>query len=311
MTAVLLSIVPVFGVLVLGWVLRASKAFPAEQWPVIERLTYFVLFPCLLFSSLVRSELDPSTAIPIAASIVFGLMMTACGLPALRKSLATDDPGFTSVFQGSIRPNVYIGLAVIAAIWGEEGIALAGICVAATMPLVNALSVIMLSRYGTSGRKSVFGIIKAMAQNPIIVSVVLGVAYSLSGLPLPLLAERGLDVLGRAALALGLLSVGAGLMFEGLGRQIRPMLIAVVVKLLINPILIVPGILVFGLSGLPALIPMVFNGLPVAPSAYILSRQMGGDAKLMAAITTLTTLVSMITLPLLVVFGQWLWLSGL
>lgn len=308
MAAVLLGIAPVFGLILLGWVLRVSGAFPASAWPVIERLTYFVLFPCLLFGALARTTLDPATAIPVALALIVAIGMTAVGMLALRPRLGLSGPAFTSVFQGSIRPNTYVGLAIIAPVFGPEGVALAAICIAANMPLVNILAVLILTRHGDRREedRGIGSAFLAMARNPIILSVLAGLAYSLTGLPLPPVVDGMIDILGRASLALGLLSVGAGLVFAGLAGAWKGLATAVAAKLLANPILTLPVAMVLGLGGLPAAIPVIFNGLPVAPSAYILARQLGGDATLMAAITTATTLGAAITLPGLVLLTAWI-----
>lgn len=306
MIATLLAIAPVFGLILLGWLLRVGRVFPAEAWPTIEKLTYFVLFPCLLFGALAETRLDPAVALPVAGALLLAIAVTAAAMLAARGRIGLDGPAFTSVFQGSIRPNTYIGLAVIAPVFGPEGVALAAICIAANMPVVNILAVLVLTRFGARGEtdRGIATALLAMARNPIILSVLAGLAWSLSGLPIPPVADGMIEILGRASLALGLLSVGSGLVFGGLAAAWRGVAAAVFAKLLVNPLLTLPAALLLGLGGLSAAIPTIFNGLPVAPSAYILSRQLGGDAKLMAAITTATTLGAALTLPMWVFATQ-------
>jgi predicted permease len=109
-------------------------------------------------------------------------------------------------------------------------------------------------------------------------------------------------ILGQAALPLGLLAVGAALSIQA-ARAAGGIVIATsAVKLLILPAITFGLLRVLGVQGVEASIAVLFTGLPTATSSYILASQYGGDARLMASIISVQTLLSIISLPLVIAY---------
>jgi malonate transporter len=133
-----------------------------------------------------------------------------------------------------------------------------------------------------------------------ILACLAGVLLNLSGIGLPPVIEPFLDILGQAALPLGLLAVGAGLRFGTLAAEARLIATGTVLKLAVMPVAVFILLKDLGVGNPQMLIAVLFAGSSVAPSAYILARQLGGDATLMAGIVTATTLAAMATLPILI-----------
>jgi hypothetical protein len=300
MTAVLLAVLPVFLLIFLGTGLHRI-GFPGEAlWAPLEKLVYFLLFPALIVSTLAGADLSGLGVAPMAGAIVLALLVMMGVLLALRPALGVDGPAFTSVVQGTVRMNTYIGLALCAALYGETGLAAAAVAVAAIVPVVNVLCVGSLARYGSGGRLTALGTLSQLARNPLILACIAGLGLQWSGLGLPPVLAPMLEILGRAALALGLLAVGAGLDFAALKGAGRVAAWTSALKLLALPALTGGLCLAFGVGGVAASVAVLFNGLPTATSAYILARQLGGDARLMAGLITLQTALGIASLPLII-----------
>jgi len=298
MIEVALAILPVFLLIFLGTALKAAGFLTAAFWEGAERLTYFLLFPALLFVTLASADFGGLDVLPMAAALALAVLVMAGALLAARPRLA-EGPGFTSLFQGATRFNTYIGLAVAFGALGPAGAAAAAVAIALLVPLGNLLSVIMLARYGAAQRPSLARVLREVAANPLILACLLGLAVNRAGLGLPPVVEPVLTVLGRGALPLGLLTVGAGLDFAAARAGGRLLAGACVLKLAVMPTLTALACWALGLGGVAAAVAILFNGLPTAPSAYIMARQMGGDAKLMASIITAQVALSALTLPLI------------
>ncbi len=291
---------PIFTLILLGLGLRRS-GFPGDGfWPAAERLTYFILFPALLVHRLALARLGDYAVGPVAVVIVAMLLgMTALAY-ALRPWLKVDGPAFTSVYQGVIRFNTYVGLAVALAVFHAEGGTVAALVMAIMIPLINVLCVLVLTVHA-GGSATVAGVTRGLISNPLILACLTGIGLNLSGIGLPWGSAAVLEILARAALPLGLLAVGAGLRLEGLRR---PGLLAVAsgLKLLALPALAA------GLCGLiqpgrlETAVLVTFAALPGASTAYILARQLGGDAPLIAAIVTVETAAALATLPAVLVW---------
>jgi malonate transporter len=286
---------PIFSLILLGYGLKVYR-FPGEAfWPAAEKLTYFLLLPALLVNKLALAELGNYAVGPFAGVIVAGLLLATLVLFVLKPFLGVDGPAFSSIYQGSIRFNTYVGLAAAGALFHAPGSTLAALAMAVLIPLINVLCVGVLTHAaGTSGAISVLG---QLARNPLLLACVLGILLNVSGLRLPLGSALVLDILARAALPLGLLAVGAGLQLDGVRAQGRALLVSSAFKLLIMPALIAGLALAMGLNALEMAVLVLFAALPGATSSYILARQLGGDAPLMAAIITTETAASMVTLP--------------
>ena len=300
MQLIVTALWPVFALLLLGYLARRS-GFPGEGfWLPAERATYYVLFPALLVERLAAASLAGEDSLRLALLVTAVLAVTAlfCGLckPLLRLAA----PAFTSFFQGSIRFNTYVALAITAALHGSEGIVIAAVITAVMIPQLNLYSVLAFAF--TSDRTfSLTRLLLALLRNPLILACLLGITLSLSGAGLPRPLASVLELLGRMALPLGLLAVGAGLNLRALRTAGRALLTSSLIKLMLLPLLAFALAGWVGLDSLTTSVLIIFMAVPTATSAYVLARQMGGDADLMAAIITAQTLISMLSLPVLLI----------
>jgi predicted permease len=237
------------------------------------------------------------------ALFVFTILFTG-----LRKFIARDQSSLSSVYQGSIRFNTYIGLACVEALYGDNGLTLAALCLVVYIPLVNVLSVIAISASGGGNRWVI--VIGSVLTNPLVLACLIGMGLSFYNVEVPDLGWEIIEVLSRPALPLGLLAVGAGIHFVAFGDQTWHLVVALFCKLLAFPALVVVATLLFKMApGLSAVL-LLLTCLPAPPSAYILARQLGGNVSLMANIITLQTLVALFTIPLWIDIGdRFLWLN--
>lgn len=291
------ALAPVFLMIALGAFLR-SRAFVGDAfWSGAERLVYWLLLPALLLLTTAGSDLTELEVLPVAAALVVAILFTAGLALGLRRWLALDDAGFTSVFQGAIRTNTYVGLAGAGALYGDAGFTIIGIVVFVVITTVNLLSVTALIYYGArpaSGRE--VGV--ALLHNPLIVACLIGFALNALGLGLLGMLESLLEILGRASLPLGLLCVGAGLDLSRIGAEPQAAGVTACLKLLVMPAATAFFCVLFGVEGLTAAAAILFTSVPISASSYVLARELGGDAPLLAGLITLTTLAAFITMPL-------------
>lgn len=301
MAVVIAALLPVFILIVLGVALKRTLMRLDTQWHGLERLTYYVLFPMLLIQTLVKADL---TTVPVAgvggALLLSALVMSLLCL-ALRPALARlgiDGPAFTSIFQGATRWQTYVALSVSANLFGDVGLALASVAMVAIIPLVNVFSVAVLARYASTEKQSARAIVMTVASNPLIWACAIGLLINVLHLPLPKIWHDVADALSRSSLAIGLLVTGAGLQLQGLLRPSLGVSLGVAFKLVLMPALALMLALWFGLSGTSLAIVAVCAAVPTSPSAYVLARQMGGDAPLLAQIITLQTILAAITMPI-------------
>jgi predicted permease len=304
LAAVLAALLPVFLLIVMGFGLRRTLLTEDAHWIGLERLVYFVLFPALLIETLARADL---ASVPIGgvggALLLAALSMAALCLalrPALFSVLGIKGPAFTSVFQAATRWQTFVALAVANNLYGDVGVALASVAMVAMIPVVNVMSVGVLARYARPQRLAWPQILLAIAQNPLIWACITGLALNLLRLPVPQVAYDFANALGRSSLGIGLLVVGAGLQ---IGQLIRPGISAwlpVLLKLIVMPAIAVGYSLLFGLSGVNLTVVACCASVPAASNAYVLAKQLGGDAPLLSQILTLQTMLAVLTMPIVI-----------
>ena len=307
MAALITALLPVFLLIVLGFILKRSLMRLDTQWHGLERLTYYVLFPMLLIQTLLKADLTKVPVGGVGGALFLSALAMALLCLVLRPALGRlniDGPAFTSIFQGATRWQTYVALSVSANLFGDTGLALASVAMVAIIPLVNVLSVGVLAHYASPEKQSARAIVMTVVRNPLIWACLIGLVVNVTHLPLPQIWHEVADALGRSSLAIGLLVTGAGLHLEGLFRRSMGAAIGVLLKLVLMPLLALGLALWFGLSGTSLVIVAICSAVPTSPSAYVLARQMGGDAPLLAQIITLQTIFAAITMPIAIALGD-------
>lgn len=304
MTDVLAALVPIFALILMGFISRQRGMLEEAFWLPCEQLNYFCLFPALMFSQVARANLAQFPIRPIALAILGAV--GAGGLVLYAWRYWSKQPGavFSSVIQGALRPNTYVGVAAAAAMFGGVGLTITSISIAVAIPLLNVASIVILMHYGSGGSPTIAQIGRALARNPVILAVLLGALFNVSGLTLALPIASILSILGGASLPLGLLAVGAGLDVTAARAARGPVLQSSFIKLLLVPVLTLWFGFALGLRG-PVLTTIVlFNSLPCTPSAYIMAKLLGGDHRLSAGIITVQTALAVFTMPLVLMFSR-------
>ncbi len=292
------ALIPVFALILLGAGLRYLQ-FPGEDfWRGAERITYYLLFPSLLFLKLSTAtawgvQLHNITLLLIGILLLVTMLIIICGY-IFNISGAT----FTSLYQGGIRFNTYVGLAVVSGLWGDDGLAIAAMVVGIMIPAINLLCISVFAYVGTDARRSISSVVHMVITNPLILACATGLLWNSLGWALPGVVISVLDLLSAAALPLGLLAVGAGVHFGALRHASVPLILSSAIKLIVMPALAYVLCLLTGLEASVTAVIVIIASLPTASSAYILARELGGDSQLMAAIITGQTLLAMASMPI-------------
>ncbi|WP_286789009.1 MULTISPECIES: AEC family transporter [unclassified Pseudomonas] len=297
MTTILLALWPLFALIVAGYWMR-QKGFPGDAfWPAADRLNYFILFPSLLFNNLATAPLDDPALAHLALAAMTGLGALWIALLLARRFYHWPAERFGVIAQGTLRFNTYLGLATVGSLLGKSGLGQAALLLALMVPTVNVMSVWALK----AERGARLGeLLLPVLRNPLILACAAGALVNLLGWGLPFGTDRLLGLLAATSLPLGLFCVGAALKLQQIAGEWRAIGTMTLFRLLACPLL--AGLIAY-LLGLPPherLLLVLFFSLPTAPTAYALTRQLGGDSALMAGVITLQTLVAAFTLPLVI-----------
>ncbi|MBX3011706.1 MAG: AEC family transporter [Caldilineaceae bacterium] len=304
MRVVLDTLLPVFALILLGYLLRRIMLPERAFWTGANQLSYFVLLPALLVNQLAQATFR-FDRIGDLWGVAIGAIVGVTLLVLLAKRWVSDtNAAFTSVLQGCIRPNTYVALALATALYGQAGLAYMALTLAATVPLVNVISVAALVYYRGNavdkrGAMAFRSLARSVFQNPLILACALGLTLNVSGMGAPTDVANILGPLAQASLPIGLLTVGAGLDLALLHTALRPLVSATVIKLILSPALAWGLCRLLGVDALLSSLCILFLALPCASASYVLAERMGGDYQLMAGILTVETVAAGLTLPLL------------
>lgn len=288
----MIDLLPDFLLILAGFLLCRYTALNRPVWEAAERLVYYLLFPVLLFNSIVRTPLDPGSTAQLA---IGGIGTAACGivLAYSLKHLPRVDPlAHASGAQVAFRFNSFIGLAVAERLLGAQGVAWAALLIALCVPICNVAAVWPLARHGGHGY------LRELSRNPLILATVAGLLANVAGLSFPQPVALTLNRIGLAALPLGLMAVGAGLRLGALREWPRLATGFITIRHLVLPLVALGLSALLHLPAPQALILLMFSALPTASSAYVLAARMGGRADFVAGLITLSTLIGMFSLPM-------------
>lgn len=300
MTPLVSGLAPVFILIVIGWAARAGRLASPEAFGAVNRFGYFVLYPAFLFTLTAGADFANQGAGPFLVGILGGVLAAVMLALAMRLIFRADGPAFTSIFQGSLRWNGFVLLAAALPLYGQAGLDLIGIAFGPLVLTMNIVCVMVLARWGATRAASWRAVLDQIIANPLILSCAAGLAVNAAGFhdfgPL----SSALDLLGDAAMPIALICVGAGLDFTALRASGARVAFASTFKLLLMPAMLWSSVMIAGAGPLAAAVAAGLGATPTAAAGYTLAREMGGDAQLVAAIITATTLLSFLTMPLVI-----------
>ncbi len=308
MAMTLAALLPVILVIASGYLVAQTGLISKDQWRGTERVAYLVLFPAVLFRTISTADFSQVAAFGLGAVATGTILIMATVLmiarPGLEQSLGMNGPRFSSIFQGTLRWNGMIALAIADNILGEEGLAIMAIAMVFMIPLLNILSILVLSRYASGEPATMSKLHRDIYTNPLLLSIGAGLLFNLSGLPMPATVSDTLRILAQASLPIAILCVGASLNLSALRRPGPALTLGTFLRPLLMPPIAYGLCLILGVTGITQTVLIIANAAPAASNAYLLAKQLGGDAELMAEIITLQTLAAAVTVPITV------WLLG-
>ena len=306
---------PLFLIVALGVILRRSGFVPAQFFQAGSRLVYWIALPCLLFEKTAASAGGGDAAMRVCLVLAAG--MAACVIVAYLVGwiLRLERPSLAAFVQGAYRGNLaYVGLPVVlfsmAVATGqatEQMQAFAVLAIAPLVPVYNIVAVVVLlagqKHEGAAPARRVGRILVGSLTNPLLLSCAAGLAWSMTGRPLPAVVARTCSTVGYMALPLVLMGVGASLTLKTVHGTFIPALASALIKVAVGPI---AGYFVGRQLGLPAdqlRVGLLYLACPTAVVSFVMAEQLGSDSRLTASIIVLATFLSIGALALVLLLA--------
>ena len=288
-------LLPDFSLIFLGYLICRYTALNRSVWQPVESLVYYLLFPVLLFQSIVKSPMDIGAASGlIGAGMLSGVIGIALAYslphwPWVGKLIDVRDHAASA--QVAFRFNSFIGLAIAERLAGTQGLLMIAVLIGVCVPLFNVAAVWPMARHGQHS------FARELLRNPLIIATASGLAANLLGFQIPEWAVPTVSRISAASLALGLMAAGAGLQFGLLTRGKTLSISVLAIRHLVQPLVAFGMARIFGLDAVQTTVLLAFAALPTASTCYVLAARMGYNGPYVAGLVTLSTLLGIVSLP--------------
>ncbi len=299
-----IAILPIALAFLAGWTAKATGLLKPEHWAGIELLSFRVLIPAILINSIANADLSSDRIGPLAAALVSMVVIAGILGLGVRLLISADrlpGPSLSTLFQTTTRWNAFISLSAAELLGGPEVLLLIAVGMSVLIPLINVSNILVLAWLcsGTTGPRRV---VRTVVTNPLVIGCAIGLSLNAAPFELPDAIYETLDIIGRAALGIGLLVVGAGISWRRLARFSAPVFIGALLRPIGLPLVFLGLAATFGLTPAETLAGLLVTAVPAASNGYVVARAMGGDTELYADILLYQTLLSMISIPFYAAF---------
>jgi predicted permease len=293
-------VLPVFAVIVAGWIAGASGYLPPSLSGPLVQFAYNVAMPALVFLTIAEERLGALLEWGFIAAFGGGSMLCFGTVYAAARTWGHRAAGASALIGASaaMTNTGFVALPVLQALYGARGVlaaAIATVLVAVLMfpPLIGTLE---RNRDLAGGGRGAGTLVRMILVNPLIISTLLGLAWSFSGLPLPTPLGDVARIFGDTLTGCALFSIGLGFSPASLRHDWRVPLMLSVVKLVVLPGVVWIVARLCGVSPFHTLAAVVCAGVPTAKTAYVLAGEYDVEHDLVAATVSITTLLSVATL---------------
>ena len=308
-------IAPVFFLMVLGYLLVNYTSLADRKLTKQANAIVFKIFlPCMLFYNVYQSDIGAEihSRIKLCIWAAGGLLILFVLLCLIVPKVVKQENQQGVVIQGIFRSNyVIFGVAVVQNMYGVKSTTTAAILSAILVPMYNFLAVVALSIFGEKRETDWKKIILDIVKNPLIISSVLGIIFSMLGIRLPTAVDTTVQDLAKLSTPIAFMILGGDLDFSKVKGNLKVASVVLTVKLVILPLIMIPMIVMMGYRDADLLSGLLAYQTPVAVSSYIMAQQAGADGQLAGQLVVFSSVLSIFTLFVTILILRTIGLLGI
>ena len=308
-------IAPVFFLMVLGYLMVNYTSLADRKLTKQANAIVFKIFlPCMLFYNVYQSDIGAEihSRIKLCIWAAGGLLILFVLLCLIVPKVVKQENQQGVVIQGIFRSNyVIFGVAVVQNMYGVKSTTTAAILSAILVPMYNFLAVVALSIFGEKRETDWKKIILDIVKNPLIISSVLGIIFSLLGIRLPTAVDTTVQDLAKLSTPIAFMILGGDLDFSKVKGNLKVASVVLTIKLVILPLITIPMIVMMGYRDADLLSGLLAYQTPVAVSSYIMAQQAGADGQLAGQLVVFSSVLSIFTLFVTILILRTIGLLGI
>lgn len=308
MDALINVVIPIFGIILTGYLAGRFDVLGQESAAALNRFVYYFAIPAALFIFTARAPIDRVFNWPFIGAFTGGSLLTLLialiiGRFWFRHDIATlGVAGMTAVFGQMLG----IGLPLLLTIYGTDG-ALPSIVAALIYTFLYLTTIIAVLEVARAKEPSPLRMASQLAgtlvRNPVVVSPLLGILYSFSALSLPKALSNYLDLMAAAVGPAALFSVGLSLVGRKLTRNAGEVMWLSVLKTVVNPLLtFVMVTYVFVMDAFWSQVAVLLSAMPVGTNPYVVAQQYNVHIETVSPTIVVSTAMSVVTVFLLLIW---------
>ncbi len=290
-------VLPVFATIVTGWLAGWLGYVSRSLADGLVHFAYNVAMPALLFVTIAqepaRSLLEWRFLFAFGGGSILCFMLVFL---TVRAGLGRDVASSTMYGMAAAMTNTgFVALPILHSIYGQPAVLPAAVATIFVAAVMFPATVILLESEGRGTHRGTV-VIKQIVLNPMVLSTAIGLAWAITGLPIPAPLAAYMNIFAAALTPCALFAIGLGLSVEGIASNLRASILLAVVKLVIMPLIVYGLCVASGLNPLYTIAAVVCAAVPTAKTAYILASEYKVEEVLVASTVSTTTLLSVATL---------------
>ena len=290
------AVTPYLIYLAAGWIFVRCGLAREDFLAQLNQMIFRCFFPITMFYNTHAISVSFAESGRLVALCAVLLAMLIAASLAVVPRLERENTRRGVIIQGLYRSNIVLfAIGMVETLFGTAGVALTSVIVAIFVPTYNVIAIVLLEHYrgGTNSASELAG---KVFSNPLFLGGMAGIAFSLTGLVLPVPVESTVSKLSALTTPLAMIVLGGTIHARDVARDLKTIAAVLATKMLAVPVVAVACCVVLGFSRLETFVCFIMFATPHAASSYTMAQNMGGDGKLAGELVAISTVASLATL---------------
>ena len=293
-------VAPLLIYMLVGVLLRKTGIVSEQLMRDANKIIYYVTLPLMCYRAIAVADIDAMFETPFLLYMAIGIIVTYALASWLVPKFCKDNNRRGVLILGVFRSNDAIfGLAVAAALLGENNIGMMSIAISLSVPLFGIFAVVAMERYRNE-RVSFGTVLLRVITNPIMIACYAGFFVNLLNIHLPVVLQKPIDALAAVTTPLAFVLLGGTISFAAVKKNRAAITTVTLLRLFVVPLIAVSAFLLLGFRGESIVVALIIFGAPVAMVTYTMAVGMQADDELAGTLVAVTSVFSILSMFLVI-----------
>ena len=296
------AVLPFVIYLGVGVFLKKFKKIDESFFKQLNSIIFSIFFPFTMFNNIHDISLDISSCARLVFICIVTLFLLIGLSFAVVKRLVKENERRGVIIQAIYRSNTLLyALPLIETLFGSNGTALGSIIIALFVPIYNILAIIILE-YFNGQNTSLKNLLLKILHNPLFQGAVIGVVFALFEIQIPAVIDKTISTISSMTTPLALIVLGGTTKLVSIKKNMKYIIPTLTFKMIVFPIITVFIGKMLGFNSNELFVYFILFATPIAVSSFSMAANMGGDSQLAGELVSVSTVASVFTLFLWILF---------